>query len=77
VVFYYHSRVPIWHRLAFALAILAAVAAFLWMGLFLAVGSALLLGSSILVHRIRGLWARRRRRVGPITVEGHYRRIDG
>ncbi len=76
-MFYYsYSRIPIWHRFAFAVAILTAAAAFLWMGFFLAVGIALLFGASFLVHRIRALWPRRRRG-GPITVEGRCRRING
>ncbi len=58
------------------LAVLLVAAALLWVGFALALVLALLAGVTLLVSRIRRLWARKPAAREPQVIEGQYTRLE-
>ena len=70
-------RIPAWSNVVLVVAALTAAVIFLWIALLLAVAFGMLAGLSLLPRWIRGMCARKRRRDGPRTIEGHYTKLIG
>ncbi len=69
-------RAPLWAGICFGIAVLAAGAVFLSLGLVLAIAFLILAGFALLPSWLRRLWPSKRPHRGPVTIEGHYTKCE-